>query len=171
MHGEALAFMVRAVGELGPFERVVEFGSRNINGSVRPLFESPQRPVDYVGVDLEPGEGVDVIADARHHMVGTDWDAVVCCEVLEHAEDWRDLIWAARIALKPGAGVLFITCATYPRAAHSATDGGELRPGEYYGNVPGEALVETFWRFGLALERYERHEARGDLYAVARRMS
>ena len=60
MHPEARAFVAAAATRLPPGP-VVELGARDFNGSVRDLF--PGAPA-YVGVDLAPGAGVDVVADA-----------------------------------------------------------------------------------------------------------
>ena len=43
--------------ELFTGTRVLEVGSLDINGSVRPIFTD----CEYVGLDLGPGPGVDVI--------------------------------------------------------------------------------------------------------------
>lgn len=130
MHPEAYAYVERAVGLHGPFGAVVEFGGRDVNGSVRPLFAG----ASYLSVDLEPGDGVDVTADAATVNVGGDWDCVVCCEVLEHAEEPERLIEAARRALRPG-GLFVMTCAGEGREPHSAVDGGQPRQGEHYRNI------------------------------------
>ena len=65
--------------------------------------------------------------------------------------------------LHPG-GVLVMTCATDPRPPHSAIDGWDVRPGEWYANVPsGEAdRVDPIVRPGLV--RVEVGLDRGDLY-------
>ena len=41
--------------------RVIELGSRNVNGSVRPLLQEKLKPEFYVGVDAMPGPDVDVV--------------------------------------------------------------------------------------------------------------
>ena len=59
MHPEAWAFVQGLGAE--PVGHVVELGSRNFNGSIRPLFADA---LSYTGVDILPGYGVDVVADA-----------------------------------------------------------------------------------------------------------
>lgn len=65
--------------------RVVEIGSRNINGSVRPLFEASA----YVGVDRIPGPGVDVVSEGGRFLCGSieTFEVVVMAAVLEHTEN------------------------------------------------------------------------------------
>jgi len=129
MHAEARAFVEQAAHRLGPRQFVVEFGSRNVNGSVRGLF-----PTRYVGIDMAPGPGVDAIADAALWQPETPPDTVVCCEVLEHAPNARAIVDNALAMLAPN-GALILTCATTGRTPHSALTGGPLLQGEYYQNL------------------------------------
>lgn len=114
---------------------VLEFGSRYVNGGVRDLFGEP-----YTGLDLEDGPGVDVVADAATYLHPTPVDVVVCCEVLEHTPAWREIIANAAANLVDG-GLFILTAATDPRHSHSAIDGGQVHPGEYYGNIDPHDLT------------------------------
>jgi SAM-dependent methyltransferase len=62
MHPEAYEYVRRATGAKAhqPL-RILEFGSRNVNGTVRDLFPAPAL---YVGVDWADGLGVDYVGDA-----------------------------------------------------------------------------------------------------------
>jgi hypothetical protein len=159
VHVQAYDFIERHAASLRP-TRVLEIGSLDVNGSVRPLFPTAKQ---YHGIDIAPGPGVDEVADAADWHASTLFDVVVSTEVLEHAPRWRDVVTNAWNAL--GAhGVLLMTCATVPRAPHSAIDGWEVRPDEWYENVaPADvlALTRTFdpatWQMEVALDR-------GDLY-------
>ena len=126
MHTDALDFL-RRISLSGP---VVEFGSRNINGSARDVFPE----LEWIGVDIEDGPGVDVVADAATFTTGEMPLSIVCCEVLEHASNWKQIIHNAAWVLEFD-GVLVITCAGPGRQPHSAIDGGPLRDGEYYRNL------------------------------------
>jgi hypothetical protein len=55
-----IEFFVESV-EREEFEgrRVLDVGSKYVNGSVRPLIECLLKPKEYVGVDTEPGKFVD----------------------------------------------------------------------------------------------------------------
>lgn len=131
MHREAYEFVASCVARFGVPERVVEIGSRDINGTVRPLFAGCR---SYVGLDLVPGPGVDVVADARTWRPRRPVDCVVCCEVLEHTPHAREIVESAHAMLREG-GLLILTAACEPRRPHSAVDGGPVRDGEYYRNV------------------------------------
>ena len=162
MHAEAYAFVARCLAELPPRRLVVELGSRWVNGGIRDLLGD----ATYVGVDLVPGRGVTVLADAASYEAPPGVDTVLCCELLEHCDHWSAVVAHAYDMLEPG-GVLLVTCATNPRPPHSAQSGGPLRPGEWYANVEPRALEQALVAFEeLELEVDER---RGDLYAMARK--
>lgn len=82
-----------------------------VNGTIRPAVME-HCPARYVGVDTEPGLTVDVIGDAEHlsQAVGpeSDWDVVLCCEMLEHVRDWRACMKEMTQVLAPG-GTLVLT--------------------------------------------------------------
>lgn len=144
VHQAAYDFVAHYARNGGPFATVVEIGSRDINGSVRALFTGAR----YVGLDLYPGPSVDRVGDALDYEPGYPVDQVVCCEVLEHAERWPELIAAAAGWLRPG-GHLVITCAGPGRTPHSARDGQRRLDGEYYGNVSVDALAKAIECAGL----------------------
>jgi SAM-dependent methyltransferase len=164
MHPEARAF-VAGVAPRVAARWVVELGALDFNGTVRDLFPSAR---GYTGVDLVPGRGVDVVADAADWRPERAPDLVVCCEVLEHTPRPEALVRNAAAMLAPG-GRLLVTAAAPPRPAHSAVDGGPLRPGEHYRNVAPDALVGWLTLAGCALEAFEEHPDRGDVYALARK--
>lgn len=139
---------------------VLEIGSLDINGSVRPLFPHASH---YHGIDLVAGDGVDEVADASTWVPPRTYDVVVSAEVLEHAPPWRAILTMMWEATAPG-GTLLMTCAGPGRAPHSAVDGLEVREGEHYANVsPAEvrALIADWepsrWAIEWACDR-------GDLY-------
>ena len=168
MHEAAYTFVQQALSRVvvppGP---VLEIGGRNINGTVRPLFED--RP--YASVDLRDGPGVDLVGDvcdldpirtAQSLFRKPRVACVVCCEVLEHAEDGRGICqWAAKI-LGP-RGVFLVTAANPLRFSHSGIDGGNLHPGEYYQGVSASMLNSWLKPFRFV----EIQEQGADIYAVA----
>lgn len=162
MHEQAYAFVARSVAGR-PAGRVLEIGSHDVNGSVRPLFPSAER---YHGIDLSPGPGVDEVADAADWEPDGTYDVVVSTEVLEHAPRWRDVLGTAWRALGPG-GRLVVTCATDPRPPHSAVDGWALRPGEWYANVPPAEVRVLVAGWGASPWAVEVALDRGDLYLRA----
>ena len=130
MHAQSLAFYEANLAGLGPLD-VVEFGSCDMNGTVRSVY--PQAK-SWHGVDLQPGPHVDEVADAATWVSARKFGICVCAEVFEHTPVWRGILSSARLALLDG-GLLVATCATGHRHPHSAVDGGPLRAGEFYENV------------------------------------
>lgn len=161
MHTAAFRAVEERLCGVVPPQMVVEFGSRNVNGSVRPLFPGAL----YVGVDVAPGSCVDVVADAASYEPVVKPSCVVCCEVLEHAENAKQIVTNAVNILEPG-GIIIVTCASDGRAPHSAVDGGPLREGEYYRNVPPDELLRWLEEAGAERVQVTYNEACGDAYAV-----
>jgi SAM-dependent methyltransferase len=137
MHAQAHGFVMRSVNGLPPLRSVIEFGGRDVNGSVRPLFAVAET---YVSIDRIPGPGVDVVGDALSYVPVELVDCVVCCEVLEHTPHARELVQHAMDCLKPG-GVFIMTCATVGRLPHSTVTGGPLLGNEFYANVEASDLA------------------------------
>lgn len=162
MHDAAYTFVMQTVRGLTP-KRVVEFGSYNVNGSVRPLFWGA---LSYTGVDLRPGPGVDEVGAACDYL-GEPADLVVCCETLEHDRDPQATFRAAFANLKP-SGVFILTAAAPERAPHGC-DGGALPIWEHYGAIdPRElpTLLEVAGFVGIAITH---RTDIGDVYAVAQK--
>jgi SAM-dependent methyltransferase len=109
---------------------------------------------EYLVLDQFPGEDVDFVADATRtwELPWTDmglFDVVVCTEVLEHVNEWVNILVTAREALKTG-GRLILTCAGPGRPAHPATS-EELSPpfGEFYANVNHMELRKALVHVGF----------------------
>lgn len=136
MHPEALLFIGRAARHLPPGASVVELGSWEPEYRVRGQFASHP----YTGIDLRPGGGVDIVADAADwDGGGRQYECVVCAEVLEHSPRWRRIIQNAYKLLTPG-GLLILTAASLARPPHSALIPGPPQPGEYYRNIDPKHL-------------------------------
>lgn len=90
--------------------RILEVGSRDVNGSLRPIYEI-WRPQEYIGVDIQAGAGVDLICNAKQ-LVQTfgenSFDIVFSTEMLEHIFNWRKAISNIKRVCKP-EGIIFIT--------------------------------------------------------------
>jgi len=125
---------------------VVEIGSRDINGGIKDLLGDAR----YHGIDIEPGRGVDEVADGASWVPAgkTRPDAIICLEVLEHTEMWPDIIMQIGSWAKPGS-TLLVTAAGPKRKPHSAVDGAEVRDGEWYENVRPDALQEVLEAAGF----------------------
>lgn len=166
MHAEVLEWVESAFsGWLGAGHgttsepiTVLEFGSLDINGSVRSIFDGVG---PYTGVDMADGPGVDIVADAETYAHGTLVDVVVCCEVFEHAPRWRGIVQNAYRSLRHG-GLFVATMAGDGRPPHSAIDEAPIRPWEYYGNVSENDLLISLLETGFArpVVSYERTDLR-----------
>lgn len=159
MHDSAYKFCAAMAGVLDPPWTALEIGSRNVNGSVRDLF----RCAEYVGVDVLPGPGVDVVADGATFDADWPFDVVVCTEVLEHAADPAALCRNLMALCQPG-GAIIMTAATPDRPPHSAIDGGPLRDGEpYRGVTPADLRA---WLAGCRAVVID-DSVPGDVYCLA----
>lgn len=157
MHPEAMDWFARHATRDGA---VLDVGGRNINGTPRDYFSA-----DYTTLDIRPDPGVDIVADAATWEPPRQWPVVVCAEVLEHAERWREIVATCAAALAPG-GRLILTCAGPGRALHSGVDGGDtLHDGEHYGNVDPADLHAELKAAGL--ERIVVDQTGTDVRAVA----
>ena len=77
----------KLAGELGGRCRVLDIGSRDINGSYRPLIE--ERGWAYVGFDMEKGPNVDRVG---HFYDRATYDSAFSA-VHTRGEDWRETDW------------------------------------------------------------------------------
>lgn len=92
-------------------KKVLEIGSRYVNGSVRPFVERFLMPASYVGIDIEQGRYVDLVVPVGQLVsrFGPDsFDVIISTETLEHLQDWKDAITNIKAALKTG-GLLYLT--------------------------------------------------------------
>ncbi|KPJ66981.1 methyltransferase type 11 [candidate division WOR-1 bacterium DG_54_3] len=100
-------------------KRVIEIGSCDTNGSLRPLVES-YYPAEYIGVDIADGPGVDMICKAEDILdrFGKEsFDIVISTELLEHIWDWRKVVGNIKNICKEG-GIILITTRSYGHPYH-----------------------------------------------------
>lgn len=91
-------------------KHVIEVGSLNVNGSLRSTVET-FCPAKYIGVDIQPGKGVNQVCKAEHlvRRFGRNrFDVLICTELLEHANNWKRTISNFKNVLKP-EGIMIIT--------------------------------------------------------------
>lgn len=89
---------------------ILEIGSRDVNGSVKPLIMNAN-PREYIGIDLQHGSKVDLILPAEEvleHFGKKRFDVVVSTETLEHVIDWRKVIHNMKEVLKK-KGFIYIS--------------------------------------------------------------
>ena len=162
MHTEAHDWVLRhAHARPG---RGLDIGGRNINGTCRHLFTA----VGWTVLDIEPGPGVDVVADAATWTPDGEYDVVLCTEVFEHTGVWPEICATAYKACAPG-GLLVLTMAGPGRAEHSAVDGGSLRAGEHYANVEPDQLRTVLTELGWTDVVVDYLHRSADTRAVARK--
>jgi SAM-dependent methyltransferase len=120
--------------------KVLEVGSLDINGSIRPFFEN----CDYLGVDLGEGRGVDMVAKGEElDFPDGTFDTTASCECFEHNEKWSQTFQNMVRMTRPG-GLVFFTCATTGRPEHGTrrtTPQDAPFCGDYYRNL----VAEDFW--------------------------
>jgi SAM-dependent methyltransferase len=140
---------------------VIEMGSRDVHGSYRPLFSDDN--FAYVGYDVEPGDGVDILLFDPYHIPLPDAsvDVVLCGQLFQRCEQfWRTFKEMMRVLRRNGHLFLITPSAgpTQPRPI----DCYRFYPDAYYGlaHYAGCQLVDVW------------HDDRGpwnDLVGVFRR--
>lgn len=111
-------------------KRIIDVGSCDFNGTIRPLLES-YGPSEYMGIDVLEGPSVDRVMDAND-MVETfgpdSFDIVLALEMMEHTPDWRRSLSSIKNVCKPG-GIIIVTAPS---------------PGYPYHGYP-----DDYWRYTL----------------------
>lgn len=117
------------ISQMVPPRRVLEIGSRAaINQEemcdLRPLFPSSE----YVGVDMQKGPGVDMVADATAlPFPDNSFDLVLCLETLEHCDEpWKVVSEIERVSKKNG-GIILSSQQNFPLHMH---------PSDYFRYTP-----------------------------------
>lgn len=164
MHAAAAAWIDRQVAADGRWDgaRVLDVGGRDVNGSALDAFVG--HDIEAHVLDITPGPGVTVVADARTWTPTHAFHAVTCTEVLEHVQGWPAVVWTCWRALQPG-GLLLVTAAGPGRQPHSAVDGLTLRDGEWYRNVQPAVLADVLDACGFGEVDIDGRP--GDVYAAA----
>ena len=118
---------------------VLEVGSYDVNGSIRDLFSTAAK---YVGVDLDQGPGVDVVAYGHEldHPDGS-YDITLSGECFEHDPHWRET-FLNMVRMTRAGGLVAFSCASRGRAEHGTLRSDKkLSPGtqsvglDYYRNL------------------------------------
>lgn len=100
---------------------VIEFGSFNINGTVRDILQNYR---NWVGVDWRNGPCVDIISLVHEAALG-EFDVVISCSMLEHDPYWMLSIPNMIKHLKPN-GIMLLAWGAALNPAHcedTAPDG------------------------------------------------
>ena len=184
-HPEQLGFFAeveRANLAVVEFSKVVEIGSFDVNGSVRTIF---RRSVEYVGVDLLEGPGVDLIAFG-HEVDYPDghFDLAISGECFEHDPHWVETFQNMCRMTRAG-GLVAVTCASRGRPEHGTrrTDleespGTQFRGLDYYRNLEAadfHAVINLsevfndyrFWYLPTSLDLYFAGVRKGELASTS----
>jgi SAM-dependent methyltransferase len=108
-----LAMVLQLFKEPVAGKKVLEVGSQDVNGSIRPFVEALQ-PQEYTGVDMVAGKDVDVICNSSGliERFGKDsFDLVISTSLIEHVQDWKAAVHNMKGVCKPGGLILLTTCA------------------------------------------------------------
>ena len=95
---------------LTPETRVLDVGSYIVDGQEDIQCRNTIEPIvkDYVGLDMRPGSGVDVVASASNIPLDSKtFDTVICLDMLEHCDRPYQAIQEIFRVIKPG-GYLYL---------------------------------------------------------------
>jgi SAM-dependent methyltransferase len=112
MNGDTVVWAKQALPMEG---KVLEVGSRNVNGTLRDVL-----PIT-LGIDLEAGKGVDLVMDACgliEKFGEGSFDHVVTSDCFEHVEFWEPALRNSWGVLKKGGKFLF-SVPTQKKGFHS----------------------------------------------------
>lgn len=133
----------------GPI-RVAEFGSYDVNGSIRQFFDV----AEYVGIDWRPGPCVDLVALAHEVKLPKGINTIVSASMLEHDPHWFLSLRRMYDHLAED-GAMFISWGAAlnpPHELYTAPDG-------LFHCLPAERVL--IWLKGLGLHVHEfRYEYR-----------
>ena len=142
---------------------VLEVGSLNINGTVRDFFQ----PVTYLGVDVGPGPGVDLIAEGQNlDYPNNHFDIAISAECFEHNPHWQ----ATFANMHRMARVTIFTCASEGRPVHGTHDAHPTSSPltldwDYYRNLTAADFEQAFDLPSMFIEHeFEYNPASCDLY-------
>lgn len=125
MHASVFAWVEKVVGRYGlAGKSVLDVGSLDVNGSVRPLFTGP-----FTGVDMREGPGVDKVALAADlPFPDESFEVVTSTEMLEHdLTFWLSLAEMERVLAPDGWLIISARGNGYPQHDY---------PGDYYRFMP-----------------------------------
>lgn len=117
------------VSHLPKPKKVLEIGSKQERGqegiaNLRSLFKS----VEYLGLDMRKGKGVDILANAEHlPFDNSSFDFIICLETLEHSKRPWLIVQEVNRVLKKNGVVVVSSQQNYPLHKH---------PSDYFRYTP-----------------------------------
>lgn len=114
MHDESYNQMAALIRRFHPEDdgnavRVLDVGSRDVNGTYRPLVE--ERGWKYTGLDFAEGPNVDVVSQKalKFPLAAGDFDVVLCGNMLHCVDQPGKLIAEMVRVLRPGGLLVVVT--------------------------------------------------------------
>lgn len=164
MRHQTKTFIEELLKAHGPFTRVLDVGSLDVNGHLRKFFPDST----YVGVDMRDGENVDVVCNG-HDLVTrfgeASFDLVLCFDTLEHDDRFWQTWEQCRAVCKVGGFVaLGVPGRNHPQHDH---------PRDYWRFMPH--AFEDYFLQGLDDTRLEiqtddpAHQHEDEIYGWGRR--
>lgn len=129
---------------------VIEFGSFNVNGSLREYFKCRC----HVGIDWRPGPCVDIVSLAHEAPFPPPWfDTVASASLLEHDPYWDKSLAKMCAVMKPD-GMLVVTWGAAMNGPHCFDNAPD---GQWHA-LKAEHVLQFMERAGLYVHefRYER---------------
>ena len=126
--------------------KVVEFGSFNINGSVRQFFND----CDYTGLDWRPGPCVDVTALAHEFKTDKKYDTVISASMLEH-DPFLDQSVKRMVDVMDDNGILLLSfgcCALIREHCLAEAPDGKYHP------VKGSYIRDLLTKYEIYIEEF-----------------
>lgn len=103
-------------------KKILDIGSRNVNGTLKHYIV--KGGCEYIGIDIENGNDVDIICDAENiiERFGKEsFDIVISTETLEHIKNWKKVISNIKNVCKPN-GIILITVPSKGFVKHGFPD-------------------------------------------------
>lgn len=92
--------------------RAVEIGAHGMYGGYRSIVDLHGGFSEYIGVDILEGPGVDVVCNAQQlvERFGREsFDIVIATELIEHVQNWREVISEIKGICKPEGTIIMTT--------------------------------------------------------------
>lgn len=135
---------------------VLEVGSKfEGGGSLRDVF-LPE--LDYVGLDMRAGPGVDVVSKLEDWEPGRTFDFVISAGTLEHCEDWRGVVNKMKEFTAPN-GILVLTTVSLPFQRHGY-------PSDYW-RFTGKHMEKIFSDMEILVLQHD--EGDTDVFVIAKK--
>lgn len=143
-------------------KRILEVGSRNINGSIRPVLMA-KGAEEYIGIDMIPGAGVDYCCNASRAVEWfgeASFDLVVSSSCLEHVENIMAAVHNIKLVCRPGGLIVLAVPDVWPKHDY---------PGDYW-RISMGAMADLFADCTqLLLERQPQRKGRSLVFGKWRK--